>query len=120
MRAVRRRRFGTEAAMPMPTSLPSQVRDAIQDLCILVVDNTTLKNGIHRGQATALMHRLERTEEIVLTETEIELIIEMADAVANAIVDGRPLRGGRVLTRVVERVIASIADALGYPGHGRI
>ena len=98
-------------------ALPPQVRDAIHDLCILVVDNATLRNGIYRAKATALASRLEATADVSLTAAEIELAVEMADAVAKAIVDGRALVGARVLMRVVERVIVPITDALGYPGH---
>lgn len=105
--------------MTNPSSLPSQVREAIHDLCILVVDNATLKNGIYRAKASALMIRLEATADVALTAPEIELAVEMADVVAKAIVDGRALVGSRVLMRVVERVITPITDALGYPGDVR-
>lgn len=105
--------------MVTPNSLPPQVREAIHDLCILVIDNATLKNGVYRAKATALMHRLEQHAEITLTGPEIELAVEMADVVAKAIVDGRTLVGSRVLMRVVERVITPITDALGYPGDVR-
>lgn len=105
--------------MTTVSSLPPQVREAIHDLCILVVDNATLKNGIYRAKATALMLRLESTADVTLTTAEIEMAVEMADVVAKAIVDGRALVGARVLMRVVERVITPITEALGYPGHGR-
>lgn len=101
------------------TTLPPQVRDAIGDLCVIIGENATLKNGIFRARAAALTKRLEEPAGIVLSDDEITLVVDMAEAVATAVVEGRRLEGSGVLMRVTERVITPITDALGYPGDVR-
>lgn len=106
--------------MTEPTSLPPQVSEAIADLCIIIAENPTLKNGIYRAGAAALAKRLEQSSGIVgLAAAEIILAVNMAEAVATALVEGRRLEGAGVLIRVTERVITPITDALGYPGDVR-
>jgi hypothetical protein len=105
--------------MTDPATLPQKVRDAIGDLCVIIGENATLKNGIYRARAAALAKRLAQPADIILSDDEIVLAVDMAEAVATAVVEGRPLEGAGVLMRVTERVITPITDALGYPGDVR-
>lgn len=101
--------------MNIPTSVPPQVREAIRDLCCVIADNATLKNGVLRAAAARLADRLDKAgDDFALMADEIILAVDMAEIVAKAIMDGTPLVGSKVLFRVCERVVNPLTDALGY------
>lgn len=105
--------------MPIPAmGLPQPVTDAIRDLCTVIGDNVSIRDGFYRAGAARLARRIDAStaagEAIVLSGEEIELAVEMAEWIVKAIVAGKPLTGSGVLMRVCERVVNPITDALGY------
>jgi hypothetical protein len=104
-------------------ALPTSTIAAIADLCIVIADNATLRNGIYRAGAARLAKKIEaaieakQAAELVLSGEEIILAVNMAEAVVQAIVaGGKPIVSPMVLIRICERVVEPITDALGYPG----
>lgn len=105
--------------MGLPTmGLPPPVTDGIRDLCAVIGDNISIRDGFYRAAAARLAKRIDDTtaagEAILLSGEEIELAVDMAEWVVKAIVGGKPLIGSQVLMRVCERVVGPITDALGY------
>lgn len=104
-------------------ALPVDVIDAIRDLCHLVEDNPTLRQGVYKAGALALGRKIDLAakakEDLQLDALEFGLVVNMAEAVALAAVNGTKLDTTTVVMRICERIIVPITDALGYPGDGR-
>lgn len=105
----------------MQTNLFTQplVREAMRDLCCVVADNPLLRDGVFRARAADLAKRLDANGLPELTGADVQLVVDMAEAVVKAIMSGRKLVGTLVLMRICERVVNPITDALGYPGDVR-
>jgi hypothetical protein len=101
-------------------ALPVDVIDAIRDLCHLIEDNSTLRQGVFKPRAVALGRKIDQAarakQDLQLTADEVTAMVEMAEAVALATVNGTKLDATLVVMRVCERIIVPITDALGYPG----
>lgn len=105
--------------MSLPTmGLPTPVTDAIRDLCAVIGDNISIRDGFFRAGAARLAKRIDDAtasgEPLLLSGEEIELAVDIAESVATAILNGKSLAGSAVLMRVCERVVNPITDALGY------
>lgn len=98
--------------------LPPPVIEAIRDLCIVIAENVSIRDGFFRAGASRLAKRIDDAttaqDDIVLSGDEIELAVDMAEAVVKAIVGGKHLVSSEVLTRICVRVVNPITDALGY------
>lgn len=106
--------------MSLPQQLPAAALDAMRDLCFLIDDNASIRDGVFRARAAKLAWALDdaaaRQVAIVIPPQDVELVVDMAEAVMNCLVAGRNLAASAVLTRICERVVTPITDALGYPG----
>lgn len=100
--------------------LPSALT-AVRDLCHLAEENPMLKLGTLNVRAAGLAKRIDQHpgQPITLTAEELGLVVDIAEAVVNAVVADKPIVASAVLVRIAERAINPITDALGYPGHVR-
>lgn len=96
--------------------LPPPVVEAIRDLCFVIAENISIRDGFFRAGASRLAARIDAAagSDISLSADEIELAVDMAEAVVKAIVGGKRLASSEVLTRICVRVVNPITDALGY------
>jgi hypothetical protein len=101
-------------------ALPVDVIESIRDICHLVEDNPTLRNGEFKARAIELGKKIDQAaraqEDLQLSGPEVGLVVELAEILALAVVNGARVNAATVVMRVCERVIVPITDALGYPG----
>jgi hypothetical protein len=99
-------------------ALPVHVIDAIRDICHLVADNPSLRQGAFKARAIELGTKIDRSieakEDLQLTGAEVALVVDLAEAVALATVNGMNLNASTLVMNACERVIVPITDALGY------
>lgn len=92
----------------------------MRDLCFLINDNVSIRDGVFRARAAKLGKALDdaaaRQVAVEFPPEDVELVIDMAEAVMNCLIAGRTLAASAVLTRICERVVTPITDALGYSG----
>ena len=96
-----------------------RLRDALRDLCFIIADNPLLRDGVFRARAASLGKRLDAGPSAEITGADLQLAVDMAEAVVTSIVGGRPVTSSMVTMRICERVVNPITDALGYPGDVR-
>jgi hypothetical protein len=96
-----------------------QLRDALRDLCCIIADNPLLRDGVFRARASDLARRLDAGAAAEITGADLQLAVDMAEAVVTAVVGGRQIASPMATMRICERVVNPITDALGYPGDVR-
>lgn len=106
--------------MNLPQPLPPYALLAMRDICSLITDNISIRDGVFRARATKLAKVLDDAAtdkvEIVLPIEDIQFVVDMAEAVMSCLMTGKNLAASAVLMRICERVVTPITDALGYPG----
>lgn len=106
--------------MNLHQPLPPCALLAMRDICSLIIDNASIRDGVFRARAAKLAKVLDDATadevEIVLPIDDIQLVVDMAEAVADCLMTGKELGASAVLKRLCERVVTPIAVALGQAG----
>ncbi len=106
--------------MSLHQPLPPCALLAMRDICSLITDNVSIRDGVFRARAAKLAKVLDDATaddvEIVLPIEDIQLVVDMAEAVTDCLMAGKELAASAVLKRICERVVTPIAVALGQAG----
>lgn len=101
---------------------PPEVVDAVRDLCTVIADNPTFRDGAFKAGAERLALRIDTARRhgagVELDAAEIGFVLELSETVARAIVNGTPLIGSGVLMRVCERVIGPLDRPVAWRPFG--